>query len=235
MYSKKVLNRFKNPKNLGKLKDANAVGKVGNIKCGDMMKIYLKIDKNIIKDAKVETYGCVSAIAASDALCDLLKGKTLEDAQKIKYKEIIDELGELPKLKYHCSIMSTEALQKAIKNYLEKNPKNKEEKKMFNEKSTLKQVLEHKDGTKLLAKYHVPCLGCSFAQYELEFLKLKDIENAYGIDLKGLLEELNGKKKLAIKTKKISKKILSKTPIKLTGKTKQIKSKNKTQIKKSKK
>ena len=153
------------------------------------MVIYLKIDKNIIKNAKVETYGCVSAIAASDALCDLLKGKTLEEAQKIKYKDIISELGELPKLKYHCSIMSTEALQKAINSYLKKNAKliemkNKKEnkiknnlnKKLFDENSTLKQVLEYKDGAKLLAKYQVPCLSCAFAQYEVEFLKLKDIK-----------------------------------------------------------
>jgi nitrogen fixation NifU-like protein len=233
MYSKKVLNRFKNPKNVGKLTDANAVGKVGNIKCGDMMKIYLKIDKNIIKDAKVETYGCVSAIAASDALCDLIKGNTLEEAQKMKYKEIIDELGELPKLKYHCSIMSTEALQKAIKNYLEKhNPK--EEKIMFNEKSTLKQVLEHKNGAELLAKYHVPCLGCSFAQYELEYLKLKDIENAYGINLKGLLKDLNSikiKKEIAkkqeikkkINAKKTLQKSIKKTVTKIKSKTKKSK------------
>lgn len=117
MYSKKVIDVFRNPKNLGKIKNADAVAEVGNIRCGDMMKVYLKVEKNKIKNVKVETYGCVAAIAASDTMCKLVKGKTIEEAEKLTFKMIINDLGDLPKIKYHCSIMGVQALHKAIVNY----------------------------------------------------------------------------------------------------------------------
>jgi len=120
MYSKKTLEHFKNPKFAGTLKKPDAVGEVGNLKCGDIMRIYLKIKNNKIKDIRFQTYGCVAAIAASDAMCQLAKGKTLSQALKISYKDILKELGNLPLIKYHCSILGTQALKKAIENY-EKN------------------------------------------------------------------------------------------------------------------
>lgn len=220
MYSKKVIETFRNPKHLGKIKDADAVGEVGNIKCGDMMKVYLKVSNNIIKDIKVETYGCVSAIAASDTMCKLVKGKTLEEAEKLTYKQIIADLGELPKIKYHCSIMGTEALHNAIVNYRKNHEvKHKgqktEEKNMFNEKTTLDKIFDSKNGPELLMKYNVPCLGCHFASQEMHELTLGDISNAYGIDLKGLLKDLNNTKNIKKPIKKvIAKKAVSKSKTK---------------------
>jgi len=121
MYSKKVIECFRKPKFSGEIKNPDAVGEEGNIKCGDVMKIYLKVNKGVIKDIKFQTYGCVAAIASSDALCKLAKGKTLDQALKLSHKDIIKELGgELPLIKHHCSVLGIQALKKAIKNYKEK-------------------------------------------------------------------------------------------------------------------
>ncbi len=122
MYSKKTIKRFKNPKFVGEIKNPDAVGQEGNIKCGDIMKIFLKIDKDkdIIKDIKFQTYGCVAAIAASDAMCELAKGRNVKDALKIKAEHITKKLGDLPAIKFHCSILGTKALKNAIKNYEER-------------------------------------------------------------------------------------------------------------------
>jgi nitrogen fixation protein NifU and related proteins len=118
MYSKEVMKRFTNPKYSGEIKNADAVGQEGNVKCGDIMKIFLKIDDNCkIKDIKFQTYGCMAAIAASDAMCDLAKGKTLDQALKIKFSDIVKELKDLPKIKVHCSVLGTKALKNAIENY----------------------------------------------------------------------------------------------------------------------
>ncbi|MDD4607238.1 MAG: iron-sulfur cluster assembly scaffold protein [Patescibacteria group bacterium] len=119
MYNKKVINRFKNPKFAGEIKNADAIGEVGNVRCGDIMKIYLKIKNNVIQDIKFMTYGCPAAIAASDMLCELAKGKTLKQALKINAQKITKNLGELPPIKYHCSILGGEALTQAINNYLQ--------------------------------------------------------------------------------------------------------------------
>jgi nitrogen fixation protein NifU and related proteins len=118
MYSKEVMKRFTNPKYAGEIKNADAVGQEGNVKCGDIMKIFLKIDDNCkIKDIKFQTYGCMAAIAASDAMCELAKGKTLDQALKIKFSDIVKELKDLPKIKVHCSVLGTKALKNAIENY----------------------------------------------------------------------------------------------------------------------
>jgi len=122
-YSKEVMKRFKNPKFAGEMKNADAVGEVGNPTCGDVMKIFIKVKKNskdIIKDISFQTFGCVAAIAASDALCELAKGKTLDKALKINRKDIVKKLKGLPSLKFHCSVLGEEALQKAIENYQKK-------------------------------------------------------------------------------------------------------------------
>jgi len=160
-------------------------------------------------------------------MCKLVKGKTLEQAEKLTYKMIIDDLGDLPKIKYHCSIMGTEALHNAIKDYRKKNKdeiENKGDKNMFNEKTTLDKVLNAKKGPELLMKYHVPCLGCHFASQEMHELTLGDISNAYGIDLKGLLKDLNNTKFIKKTVKKVvAKKINTKTTTKKVSKTKKSK------------
>ena len=117
MYSKKTIERFKNPKFVGVIKNPDALGEVGNMKCGDIMTKFLKVKDDIIKNIKFQTYGCVAAIASSDVMCKLAKGKTIEQALKITDKEIVKELGFLPPIKLHCSVLGMEALHKAIEDY----------------------------------------------------------------------------------------------------------------------
>ena len=126
-YSKKIIDRFLHPKNLGKIKDADGVGDTTNLRCGDLMKIYIKVEKKggkeIIKDAKFETFGCGHAIAISDMICDLVKGKTFEEAQKIGYEEIVGEIGPIPPVKMHCAKLAQAAMKVAIEDYKEKSKK----------------------------------------------------------------------------------------------------------------
>ncbi|MBT4722899.1 iron-sulfur cluster assembly scaffold protein [Candidatus Falkowbacteria bacterium] len=122
-YSETLLDHFKKPRNQGVIKDADAVGEVGNIKCGDIMKIYIKVDKDkeVIKDVKFETLGCAAAIAASSALTELAKGKTFDQALAITKDDVVAHLGgDVPAVKYHCSILAEEGLQSAITNYKNK-------------------------------------------------------------------------------------------------------------------
>lgn len=127
-YNKKVMKLFMNPKNMGEIKDADGVGKVGNPTCGDIMHVYIKVGKDkkgkeILNDVKFKTFGCASAIATSSMITQIAKGKTLEEAQKIKYQEVVDSLGGLPPIKIHCSTLATEALNKAILDYKKKKEK----------------------------------------------------------------------------------------------------------------
>ena len=117
MYTEKVIDHFTNPRNVGELADANAVGQVGNPVCGDIMKMYLKIEDGIIKDAKFKTFGCCAAIATSSVSTELIKGRTIDDALKLTNKEVIDELGGLPPQKIHCSVLAEEAIKKALSDY----------------------------------------------------------------------------------------------------------------------
>ncbi|NLW58836.1 MAG: Fe-S cluster assembly scaffold protein NifU [Firmicutes bacterium] len=121
MYSQKVMECFMNPQNVGEIENADGVGTVGNPKCGDIMKIYLQIEDNIIRDAKFKTFGCGAAIATSAMLTQMVKGKTIEEAMKITNKAVADALDGLPPVKMHCSCLAEEALKAALWDYAQKN------------------------------------------------------------------------------------------------------------------
>lgn len=120
-YSEKVMDHFRNPRNVGILEDADGVGEVGNPVCGDIMKIYLKIEDNRITDVKFETFGCGSAIASSSMATELIKGKSVEDALKLTNKAVMEALDGLPAHKIHCSVLAEEAIKKAVQNYYDRN------------------------------------------------------------------------------------------------------------------
>ena len=144
-YSKKVLAHFRKPHNLGKIKNADGIGEVGNLSCGDVMKLYIKVDKDIISEVKFETYGCAAAIATSSITTDLVKGKTIEQALAMTNKEVIDSLDGLPPIKIHCSLLSVDALNEAIYDYLIKNKKEVPEflEKRHERMVTLQKMEEH--------------------------------------------------------------------------------------------
>lgn len=119
-YTEKVLEHLKNPKNMGRIEDADGVGNVGSPVCGDVMKIYIKVKDNVIEDIKFETFGCGAAIATSSVLTELVKGKTIEEAEKITNKDVVAVLGGLPPVKMHCSVLAEDGLKAAIEDYRRK-------------------------------------------------------------------------------------------------------------------
>ena len=121
LYSEKVMDHFTNPRNVGKIENADGVGEVGNAKCGDIMKIYLKIENGIIADVKFNTFGCGSAIASSSMATELIKGKPIEEALALTNKAVAEALDGLPAHKMHCSVLAEEAIRAAIKDYYDKN------------------------------------------------------------------------------------------------------------------
>lgn len=123
MYTKKVMDHFRNPRNMGEIKDADGVGTVGNPKCGDVMTIYIKVKDKRIDDIKFKTYGCAAAIASSSIATELVKGKTLGESVKLSRDDVAGELGGLPAVKMHCSNLAADALREAIKDYKKKNKK----------------------------------------------------------------------------------------------------------------
>ena len=120
-YTDKVKDHFQNPRNVGKIENADGVGEVGNAKCGDIMKIYLKIDDGIITDVKFNTFGCASAIATSSMATELIKGKPIEEALQLSNKAVVEALDGLPPVKIHCSVLAEEAVKAAVKDYYDKN------------------------------------------------------------------------------------------------------------------
>jgi nitrogen fixation protein NifU and related proteins len=121
MYSDKVMDHFSNPRNVGEIEEANGVGEVGNASCGDIMKIYLTVEDNVIKDIKFQTFGCGAAIATSSMVTEMAIGKTLEEALELTNATVADALDGLPAQKMHCSNLAADALHEAIKNYKEKH------------------------------------------------------------------------------------------------------------------
>lgn len=120
LYSEKVMDHFKNPRNSGEIADADGVGTVGNKNCGDVMKIYIKVEDNKIADVKFQTLGCGAAIASSSIATELIKGKSIDDALKITSAQIAEQMGKFPPAKYHCSILAEEGIKKAIEDYQKK-------------------------------------------------------------------------------------------------------------------
>jgi nitrogen fixation NifU-like protein len=120
MYSEKVMEHFKNPRNVGEIIDANGIGEVGNAKCGDIMKMYLKIEDGVIEDVKFKTFGCGSAIASSSMATELIKGKTIEEAMGLTNKAVADALDGLPPVKMHCSVLAEQAIKSALLDYSKK-------------------------------------------------------------------------------------------------------------------
>ena len=121
MYSDKVMDHFSNPRNVGEIENADGVGEVGNASCGDIMKIFLKVEDNVIKDIKFKTFGCGAAIATSSMVTEMAIGKTLEEAMELSNASVADALDGLPPAKLHCSNLAADALHEAIRNYQEKN------------------------------------------------------------------------------------------------------------------
>ena len=117
MYSEKVMDHFQHPRNVGIIENADGIGEVGNAKCGDIMKIYLKIEDDIIKDVKFETFGCGSAIASSSMATELIKGKTVDEALKLTNKAVVEALEGLPPVKVHCSVLAEQAVKAALSDY----------------------------------------------------------------------------------------------------------------------
>ncbi len=120
MYNEKVMEAFKNPKNVGEIENADGVGTVGNASCGDIMQISLKIENDIIVDAKFKTFGCAAAIATSSTATEMVKGMSVDEALKLTNRMVVEKLGGLPAQKLHCSVLAEEAIQKAIENYKSK-------------------------------------------------------------------------------------------------------------------
>jgi nitrogen fixation NifU-like protein len=119
LYSEKVMDHFRNPRNMGELKDANGIGEVGNAKCGDIMRMYLKITDDIVEDVKFETFGCGSAVATSSIATEMIKGKSIAEALKLTNKAVVEQLDGLPENKIHCSVLAEQAVKAAIENYQE--------------------------------------------------------------------------------------------------------------------
>jgi len=120
LYTEKVMEHFKNPRNVGVIEDADGIGEVGNPICGDMMTVYIKVEDDVIKDIKYLTFGCGAAIAVTSMISEMAKGLTIEEALKLSNKDVADELGGLPQQKIHCSNLGADALHKAIQDYLSK-------------------------------------------------------------------------------------------------------------------
>jgi nitrogen fixation NifU-like protein len=126
LYSEKVMDHFRNPRNVGVLEDANGIGEVGNAKCGDIMKMYLKIEDDVVQDVKFETFGCGSAIASSSMATELIKGQPLSEVRKLTNKAVAEALDGLPDYKMHCSVLAEEAIQSALADYEKRTGKHVE-------------------------------------------------------------------------------------------------------------
>jgi len=187
MYNKKVMEYFLHPHNMGEMKNPDGVGQVGNLTCGDVMKVFIKVKDNKISDIKFQTLGCAAAIATCSMITDLAKGKTLGEAEKLTRDDVAKSLKGLPPIKMHCSSLASDALKAAIKAYRGGGK--------ISGESVLSDILNQSKFLEILEKYRLPCLHCPMAVFEMKTLKIKEVCERYEIDLKKLLKELNGVKK----------------------------------------
>jgi NifU-like protein involved in Fe-S cluster formation len=142
-YTKKTINHFLHPKNIGKMERPDGFAEIGNMVCGDQLNFYLKVKNGKVQDVKFLSFGCASNIATASIMTEKVKGMTVEEAKKFKWKEIVEDLGGLPQQKIHCSVMAVEGLQKAIKDY-EKNVDEQPKKKVVEEVKKIKKILKKK-------------------------------------------------------------------------------------------
>ena len=139
-YTEQVMDHFMNPRNMGEMEDASGTGTVGNAKCGDIMRIYIKVENDVITDVKFKTFGCGAAIATSSKATELVKGLTLEEAEKITNKMVMDALGGLPPVKIHCSVLAEEALHAAIQDYRQRLEKGEKPRRTEEDDEEIKYV-----------------------------------------------------------------------------------------------
>lgn len=142
-YTKKTINHFLHPKNIGKMERPDGFAEIGNMVCGDQLNFYLKVKNGKVQDVKFLSFGCASNIATASIMTEKVKGMTVEEAKKFKWKEVVEDLGGLPQQKIHCSVMAVEGLQKAIKDY-EKNVDEQPKKKVIEEVKKVKKILKKK-------------------------------------------------------------------------------------------
>ena len=198
LYNKKVQDLFLNPHNLGEIENADGVGEVGNAKCGDIMKIWIKVnpETQILENIKFKTFGCAAAIATSSIITEMAKGKTLDEAEQITNQDVAEELGGLPPAKMHCSNLAADALRKAIVNYKEKRneavdlaPEDVHIVGHIDKKMTIADIIEnHPQTIEILMQFGFHCIGCQMSSFET----LEEGAQKHGIEVDELLDVLNG-------------------------------------------
>lgn len=197
LYNQKVQDLFLEPRNLGEIENADGVGEVGNAKCGDIMKIWIKVDPKTqkLKDVKFKTFGCAAAIATSSIITDMAMGKTLVEAEEITNKDVAEELGGLPPAKMHCSNLAAEALKKAIQEYKSKKggfSQDTEEEEIeghIHKKMTIADLIEKYPQTvEILMQFGFHCVGCQMSSIET----LEEGAIKHGVDVDELVDVLNG-------------------------------------------
>lgn len=196
LYNQKVRDLFLNPHNLGEIKNADGIGEVGNAKCGDIMKIWIKVNSKTeeLEEIKFKTFGCAAAIATSSIITDMAMGKTITEAEEITNQDVADELGGLPPAKMHCSNLAADALRKAITNYKNNLNENSDEsvKKIaghIDKNMTISDLIENYPQTvEVLMQFGFYCIGCQMSSIET----LQEASQKHGIDVDELLDVLNG-------------------------------------------
>lgn len=196
LYTQKVQDLFLNPHNLGEIENADGIGEVGNAKCGDIMKIWIKVnpETEVIEEITFKTFGCAAAIATSSNITDMAKGLTIDEAEKITNKQVAEDLGGLPPAKMHCSNLAADALRKAIAEYRKSKSKEdfSEEQRiegLITKEMTIAEIIEHYPQTiELFAQFGFHCIGCQMSSIET----LEEGAMKHDIEIDELLDTLNG-------------------------------------------
>ena len=189
-YTQTVMDHFKNPRNIGAMTDADVTSKVGSVACGDLIKLYLKFDKNQIKDIKFESYGCAANIATSSMMTEMVKGKTIEEARKVTFKNISETLGGLPKIKLHCAVLSRQGLETAFLKYEAKSGRVKIDESFVNR--ILRGVLDPVQGVDIISAKILEKSTVNGKKISLDLNARKDSElgNSVAEDIRDAFEGL---------------------------------------------